>query len=170
MKLFFTFLLSLVCSIPIAAISADKTPITGNPAFDVLASWIGGEWRIDTRWDDGRPFRARGVWTWGPGKRFLTARTFALDDAGAETLLCENIFAVASDHVVNYAFGSDGSVSAAPMNVSDGVVDSIWKSEGSTLRQKMKIIGPDEIGWEFFIQESDGKRRHTIAGAWLRKR
>jgi len=153
------------------ALASTETPIERNPAYEFWASWIGGTWHIDTQSEDGQTFRARSLYTWGPGKRFVIVKTSVVDADGAELENYENILAAVDDHVVNYRFGSDGSVETLEeRTVSEGTIESTWISQGSRLRKMARFIAPDKVAWELCAQKSDGQWRELIKGVWFRER
>ena len=149
--------------------SGDKDPIATNRAFDLYASLVGGEWRIDNRGEDGQLLRARSVFKCGPGKRFVIAQTFVIGDDGKETWDFESVFAPIDSHVVKYGFASDGSVQTVQIIYSKGTAEGAWVSKGSKMRQTVKLIDHDKIAWEIAAQAHDGQWRRILGGVWHRE-
>src|SRR5437762_741127 len=48
---------------------------SGDLVQQMLAPYIGGEWKIKAAWAGGNPLEGREVFDWGIGKKFVTCKT-----------------------------------------------------------------------------------------------
>lgn len=145
-----------------------------NDALQVLAPYVGGEWRIKANWSDGSPLEAREIFEWGVGKRFVNCKTFVSKSGGGEYQRYETIFGVGqSGKIVCYSFVYDGQVHVTdftvegkkltgerPMKGADG-------SEG-TLRQSVEQIEPNKFRWIVAFVK-DGNVNPMMDGVWVRE-
>jgi hypothetical protein len=150
-----------------------NSAITPDP-LQVLAPYVGGEWKIKGAWSDGSPLEAREIFGWGVGKRFVSCKTFVSKPGSGEYQRYETVFAVGEGgKIVGYGFVYDGHVQVTefkvdgkkmtgerPMKAADG-------GEG-TLRQSIEQIEPNKLRWTVAF-EKDGKVQPMMDGVWVRE-
>jgi hypothetical protein len=151
----------------------ENSSFTPDP-LQVLAPYVGGEWKINAKWSDGSPLEAREIFEWGVGRRFVTCKTFVSKLGGGEYQRYETIFGVGEGgKIVAHGFVYDGQVQVTefkldgkkltgerPMKASDG-------GDG-TLRQSVEQIEPNKFRWIVAFVK-DGKVSPMMDGVWVRE-
>src|SRR3954470_7278587 len=88
------FLLGCTTVLAAARGADDAAPPTDGP-LATLAPYVGGEWHIDGKWTNGESLKAREVFTWGLGNKFVEVRTFVTrNDGSGEYERYRGVFAV----------------------------------------------------------------------------
>jgi hypothetical protein len=155
-----------------------QTPPTSQPvAVDVLkpvAFLVGGDWRLDAKWANGSPARARASFVAENNGTAISGRTFELDAAGAETQRDLTVFAVADGQLTAFVFHKDGTSRATPATIgAERTISFAWTKPGkpgqpgTPLRQVITPVDADHYRWQSFMQIK-GEWHTTIDGVWTR--
>jgi hypothetical protein len=153
---------------PSAATGAAKSP----SILDVVAPYVGGEWKINAIWSGGNALQAREVFTWGPGKKFVICKTFVSTPQG-EYERYETIFGEQDGKLMTWAFTVDGEVNIVPFAVegkklsSSRPIQTADGKDGGTLHQSVEQTSPNQFRWLVSI-EKDGKTNQIMDGTWIR--
>ena len=163
---------SLAALIP-ASRAADDAPSADGP-LAIIAPFVGGEWHIDGKWANGEALKAREVFTWGLGNKFVEVRTFvSRNDGSGEYERYRGVFAVKDDKLVSYNFAYDGGNTVDDVTV-EGKVLKIGRTVANVdvptvIHQEIERAGDDAFRWRVSL-ERDGKTDKIMDGEWVRKR
>jgi hypothetical protein len=153
---------------PTTAASEDRFKL-----LEPLVPYIAGEWKIDSKWTDGNPLKARATYQWGVGKKFIVARTFANGPQG-EYQRYETIFGVKDGKLTAWGFTFDGSADSGTWTI-DGKKLSNSKPMNSargggtgTLHQSIELVEPNRMHWLVSF-EKDGETKQLMDGYWIRE-
>ena len=151
--------------------AADDAP-AGDGPLAALAPFIDGEWHFDGKWANGEPLKAREVFEWGLGKKFVTTRTWVINNNGDEYERYRSTFAVKDGKPVMYNFAYDGESSVDEVKVSGKVIDvrrSAKTPAGEmVIRQEIELTEKDKFRWRVWL-DRDGESQQIIEGDWVRK-
>ncbi|MGH7179066.1 MAG: hypothetical protein ACREJC_16935 [Tepidisphaeraceae bacterium] len=170
----------IACAVVVSAlllcVAAQPKDTTAPPVDDPLQSvvpYIGGEWRINGAWSDGRAIKARETFEWGVGKKFIVCKTFVAKPDGGEYQRYETIFGAQDGKLMVWVFTFDGHTESGPWQI-DGKklfgtrqLHAADGSSGGTVHQSIELVEPNKFRWLVAI-EKDGKTDQVIDGVWER--
>jgi hypothetical protein len=134
-----------------------------------LEPYIGGEWIMDGQWADGTPLKAREVFEWGVGKKFVRVRTFVTAETG-EYQRYEGMYGVKDGKLTGWNFSYDGSSQVGEWKVEGKKLSTTSDMPGGvTLRQSFELVEPDKFHW-MVGTEKDGQYTPMFDGFWVRNR
>jgi len=170
--------LLLVAAAPLAGGDAADQPAASASSLqsvDALKPFV-GEWTIDAKWDDGRPLRARNVYSMELGGRHMRARTFLPQPDGSEIQRYDGFMTWHPEKksLVQYAFAMDGGVREQCIETTDGKVFRVgftpFEQGGeSNLHQTIEFLSADEFEWTVEIREG-GEWKRLIKARWKRSK
>jgi hypothetical protein len=133
-----------------------------------------GEWEVDGKWSNGEALHARGVYTWGLGKKILTAKTF-VRNGDQEYQRYESILTWHPEKKSLYeiSFTYDGSISEVLIDNPDKNVLHIgWTpydpAKPSKVRQVIKFLDADHFQWTVTLKDGE-EWKPLIDATWQRK-
>ncbi len=135
-----------------------------------------GEWEIDAKWDDGRPLKARAIYSSEMGGKHIRTQTWLPKPDGTEYQRYQgmmtwhprkNAFAV-------YSFAYDGAVTEALATTDDGKTLKIGfepfePGAPSPLRQTLRLVSADALEWTVEMN-AGGEWKRLIQAEWKRKK
>ena len=150
----------------------DAAPPADGP-LAALAPFVGGEWHIDGKWANGEALKAREVFTWGLGHKFVEVRTWvSRNDGSGEYERYRSVFAVKDGKLVSYNFAYDGDNTVDEATV-DGKTLKIKRDVAGpspmVIRQEIELVEADKFRWRVSM-ERDGKSEQIMDGEWTRRR
>ena len=151
----------------------DAAPPTDGP-LAALVPFVGGEWVIDGKWTSGEALKAREVFTWGLGNKFVEVRTWVsrLDGSG-EYERYRGVFAVKDGKLVSYNFAYDGGNTLDDVSVEGNVLKirrAVTNVDVPTvIHQEIERAGNDKFKWRVWL-ERDGKKDQIMDGEWIRRK
>lgn len=160
----------------VLASSWAAAPTTAPSKADPLQALVPfiGEWKIDTTWKDGNPLKARDVYEWGVGKKFIVAKTFVQKPDGTEYQRYETIFGVQDGKLMAWEFVFDGKTDSMEFQV-DGKklvcakpMDAPAGKPKVILHQSLELVDANSFRWKVAI-EQDGKMNELMDGTWVRE-
>jgi len=160
---------------PIVMLSAIEPAQAQSGAADKIAflDRFAGEWAVEGKWTDGNTLNARGVYTWGLGKKIMVAKTF-VKDGTKEYQRYEGIMAWHPEKksLFQISFAFDGSLTEVLMEQKDKDTLHIgWTpfTEGkpSMVRQTIRFLDGDRFQWVVAIREGEGWKQ-LIDATWRR--
>lgn len=133
-----------------------------------------GEWTIQGRWSDGKELQARGVYTWGLGKKFIVAKTFV--GTGDKTYQrYEGIMGwhPTKKHLFETSYAFNGGVENIRIDVKDKDTLHLGfapfsSDEPSEVRQVLKFLDQDSFSWTVELKSDKGWTK-IMDGTWKRK-
>jgi hypothetical protein len=163
--------LVLRIAVLIAASAWASLSIAEESPIDALAPLI-GQWHIDARWmPSGQPLKARVVFEWGPGKKFVISRTFITREGSEEYERYHEVFGVVDGKLVDHLFDYEGNIHTREFQSDGKLLKSEWKVEKSTeptsIRQELEISAPDKLQWRIWLTR-DGKTEQIMDGTWVK--
>ena len=154
-----------------AAGADDNAPPTDGP-LAAVAPFVGGEWLFDGKWMNGEALKAREVFAWGLGNKFVEVRTFVTrNDGSGEYERYRGVFAVKDGKLVSYNFAYDGGNTQDDVSVEGNVLKlrrAVANADVPTVvRQEIERAGDDKFKWRVWL-ERDGKKDQIMDGEWVR--
>ncbi len=146
----------------------------GDEALKALDRFA-GEWVVDGKWSNGEPLHARGVYTWGLGKKILKAQTF-VQNGDREYQRYEGVLAWHPEKksLFEISFAFDGNLSEYLLEWADRDTLRIGYApfhadRPGKVRQVLKFLDNDRFQW--VVQLKDGDEWKQIMDAtWKRKK
>jgi hypothetical protein len=155
------------------AAADDKSPQQRN-ILAPLERFVGGEWVTDGRWASGDPLRARGVYEWGVGKKFIRAYTY-VQDGDREYQRYEGIMGwhPKKRSLFEISFAFDGAVSEYMIESKDANTLLIGftpygEDQDNKVRQTIKFTHRDTFVWTVSLK-ADAGWHQIIESTWHRK-
>ena len=157
-----------------AATAADEPappPAVEGP-LSAVAPFVGGEWHIDGKWVNGEALKAREVFAWGLGNKFIEVRTFvSRNDGSGEYERYRGIFAVKDGKLVSYNFAFDGGNTLDDVTV-EGKVLKIRRAVTNVdvptvIWQEIELLSADKLRWRVWL-EREGRKDQIMDGEWKR--
>jgi hypothetical protein len=157
-----------------AAAGADDAAAPADGPLAAVAPYVGGEWTIDGKWKNGEALKAREVFTWGLGNKFVEVRTWvSRDDGSGEYERYRGIFAVKDGKLVSYNFAYDGRNTLDDVSVEGNVLKirrAVTDVDAPTvIHQELERAGDDKFKWRVWL-ERDGKKDQIMDGEWVRRK
>ena len=149
-----------------AQAQAEESPL------DALAPLI-GQWHIDAKWMPGdKPLKARIVFEWGPGKKFITSRTYITPQDGSEEYeRYHEVFGVVDGKLVDHLFDFEGKTHTREFTSEGKTLKSEWKVEQATeptsIRQELERTAAGRLQWRIWVTR-DGKTEQIMDGTWIK--
>ena len=155
-----------------AARGADDAPPPADGPLAAVAPFVGGEWVIDGTWANGEALKAREVFAWGLGNRFVEVKTFvSRNDGSGEYERYRGVFAVKDGKLVSYNFAYDGGNTVDDVSVEGNVVKlrrAVTNADVPTvIHQEIERAGDDKFKWRVWL-EREGKKDQIMDGEWTR--
>ncbi|MBE7558692.1 hypothetical protein HS125_07000 [bacterium] len=168
-------LLLLLAASSVPSLSATEPPAGADPAaWALLEKWAGSEWVLDASWSSGEPLRARCVYTWGLGGKFLACKTF-VSTGTSEYQRYETVIAWHPDKksLVSIDMAFNGHLSETVMELVDkdtlrqGYVDYV-PGHASPTRQEISFLDDDHHTWRVWVKSRSGEWTQIMDGVWRR--
>jgi hypothetical protein len=134
-----------------------------------------GEWTVDGKWSNGEALHARGVYTWGLGKKILKAQSFVMDGK-REYQRYEGVMAWHPEKksLFEISFAYDGGITEILIESKDkDTLHLGWvpfhPDKPSRVRQVIKFLDHDSFRW--VVELKDGEEwKQLIDATWKRKK
>jgi hypothetical protein len=141
--------------------------------MQALARFI-GEWQVEGTWADGSKLQARGVYSWGLGKKILKAKTFVMDK-GKEYQRYDGVMAWHPDKkcLFQISFAFDGHISETVIEPKGDDTLQIGftpfhRDQPGMVRQVIKFKDKDHFVWTVTLKQGE-KWKQLIEATWARK-
>jgi hypothetical protein len=161
--------------------AADNKPAAAaqakiDPQLQPLARYVGGQWVVHGKWNNGPQLHAREIHELSLDGRIIRSRTFVTKDDGTEYQRYEsiNFWHPKKKQLMfhSYAFNgaidegliepqSDGSLLYPPAIGDDG--------KPGPIRQTIKFTDDDTMIWTVFKRNDDGSEETMIEATWKRE-
>lgn len=152
-------------------VAADAAPAAEGP-LAAIAPYVGGEWRIDHKWDNGEALKARERFEWGLANKFVEVRTWvSRNDGSGAYERYRGVFGVKDGKLVSYNFSYNGENTVDEATVEGKVIKIRRVVTGATpmvIRQEVELLEPNRRRWRVWI-ERDGKTEQIMDGEWVRR-
>lgn len=162
-------MLIVLSTAPAAWCATDTEP---SP-LDVLAPYVGGVWEVNGKWADGNALEAHEIFEWGPGKKWITCKTFLHRKDGQLFQRYETVFGVKDGKLTTWGFTFNGKMDTNEWKV-DGkrmhtasTMPGVDVQSGSTLYQSIEQVEPNKFRW-VVEQETNGQKQLLIDANWIR--
>lgn len=163
--------LALRAGEPTAAVSAEKEVDRLAP----LARLI-GEWRVEGAWTSGDKLRARAIYSWGIGKKFIDGATFVIDnDTGKEYQRYDAVMGWHPEKrsLFQTSYAYDGSIGSGLFDASTKGVIRIGYTpfegtEEPKIRQDLTFKGEEVFTWHVMMKNAQGGWDTLIEADWKR--
>jgi hypothetical protein len=146
-------------------------PSADDKLLEPIASLI-GNWTIDTKWSDGNPLRATKTFEWGPGKKFVVARTTVLKaDGSVDYERYYTLYGVEDGKLMQFNFVYDGTTDFAPQAIDGKRIGGVrtFKRDGAEnkVNQYVELIDPNTLHWQVW-NDKDGADKPMMSADWKR--
>jgi hypothetical protein len=139
--------------------------------LEPIASLI-GNWKIDTKWSDGKPLHATKTFEWGPGKKFVVAKTTVLkEDGSLDYERYYTLFGVDDGKLMQFNFVHDGNTDFAPQTIDGKRIGGVrtFKYDGAETKvnQYIELTDPNTLHWRVW-NDRDGVDKPMMDADWKR--
>lgn len=171
--------LAFVCGTSVALLAGEESASTAaEKQVDRLAplARLIGEWRVEGAWTSGDKLKARAVYSWGIGKKFIDAETFVINnDTGEEYQRYDAVMGwhPQKQSLFQTSYAYDGSIGSGLFDASTKDVIRIGYTpfegtEEPKIRQDLTFKGEDVFTWHVMMKNAQGGWDTLIEADWKR--